>query len=112
MYPASIDVLNQRRLTGLLVDRINRDGILAAGKYRLAFELRGGGAPVGHVHRPPIRVNVHRTRILASYLTGICQRLFGEQRRGAECRPVKLPIDLQLVLLLQGEEDKRPRWME
>ena len=37
MHPVSIGVLNQRRFAGLLVDRINRNGVLAAAEYRLPW---------------------------------------------------------------------------
>ncbi len=41
----AVDVLDQRRLAGRLVDRERRDAVLTTSKHLLAFELhRGGGA--------------------------------------------------------------------
>ena len=112
MYPVSIGVLNQRRFAGLLVNRVNRNGVLAAAKHPLALEIGGAATPVAQVQEAAVRVSVDRARSLAAKTTRIRQRLLGEQRRGAERRPIELPIDLQLVLPLQRDEDERPCRME
>src|SRR5438552_2432215 len=112
MHPVSIGVLNQRRFAGLLGDRVNGNGVLAATQHTLPFEFGGGATPVAEVQEAPVWMNVDRTRSLAGIATRISQRLLGEQRRCAERRAIERTIDLQLVLTLQRDEHERPRRVE
>src|SRR5689334_4546704 len=112
MHPASIGVLNQGRFARLLLDGINGNGILAAAKNPLTLVFDGAATPVCKVQEAAVRVSVDCACCLAGKASRIRQSRLGKQRRGAQRRPIELPIDLQLVLPLQREEDERKRRME
>ena len=56
-HPPGVDILNQSRLAGLMVDRVCRDAILSAGLENLAG---GTAGPVRLIHKPSVGVDVHR----------------------------------------------------
>src|SRR5258708_38241761 len=57
---APIDVLDQSRLAGRLVDREHRDAVFAAREYWLAFDIDGRRGTIGEIDEAAIGVHVDR----------------------------------------------------
>jgi hypothetical protein len=102
-HASRIDVLDSCRLASLLVDRVDCDGILASSNSGLCHRA---ASTVGLVHKSAVGVYVDGPRNLAgSHVSGISQAVFDKQRLAAKCPVRQLPVDLELVLPLQRNED-------
>ena len=98
-----IDVLNQRRLTGLLVDAEDGDIVRAS---------RSQSASICNVHELTVWMEVNRAGSLARLDAGTVRECgFAEQRCRTQ-RPFCYPEHLESVLCLQCEERPRTRWMK
>ena len=56
---ARIDVLDQSRLAGRLVDRIHREIVFSAGKDTLSLEFHGCGGAIDRIDKAAIGMHVH-----------------------------------------------------
>src|SRR6266478_7488313 len=102
---ATVDVPNQGRLAGRLVDRERRDAVLAARKYLLAFELHRGGGAVGKIERAAVGVHVDRPGALACRRLGVGERLLDEDGLTGEAGRRIAPVDVKLILALDRHVD-------
>src|SRR5260221_75166 len=109
---ATVDVPNQGRLAGRLVDRERRDAVLAARKYLPAFELHRGGGAVGKIERAAVGVYVDRPDALACRRLGVGERLLDEDGLTGEAGRRIAPVDVKLVLALDRHVDPGLRGVE
>src|SRR5258708_21930133 len=77
---AAVDVLDQRRLAGRLVDRERRDAVLATSKHLLAFELHRGGGAVGNIERAALGIDVNGPGTPPRRRLGVGERLLDKDR--------------------------------
>ena len=89
-------------LTGILIDRVDSDGVFSSGKDRLPLEIRRAAGPVGQEHEPAVGMYMNGPCGLSrADVAGVGERIFGEQWLAAEGVVAHNPVHLELVLSLQ-----------
>ena len=83
---AAVEVLNERRLAGGLIDRKHGNAVLAAGREFSRAGSRSRKGAVGQIDEFAVGMNVDRSGALRDGCFRIRQRLFDKERRRAKGR--------------------------
>src|ERR1700733_13570441 len=107
-HAVSIGILYQRGLAGLLIDRVNGDGVFASYEHLLALVIDGVAGAVPLVNETSVGMHVNSGSLLPGVnVSGVSQAVFSKEGDGIECSVRQLLIHLELALPLQRNEDPR-----
>src|SRR5262249_10884465 len=95
-----VDVLDQRRLAGVLIDREDGDAVFTAGEYLLASEIDRGGRPVSLIYEPAVRVQVDSAGALLVWGFRVGEGFLDEHRLTRKPGRCLSFVDIELVLAL------------
>src|SRR4029077_15887221 len=109
MNSSRVDILDQRRLACVLIDRERSDAVLSPCKDGFSLEVSRAARSIGQVHEPAIRMDMDcPQRLSRPNVPGFGQGILGEQRILAPCPVFQFLKNVELVLSFQRNKNPPP----